>query len=232
MTILKIRGGDLDLVEYEFNSFQPGNDLKTVGLEKTYDLKIRTEPVTVKAPGRIHLTVLDMNRFAPGHPGGGGIGFAIQVYAQATARTIPAGYEITYSRPAIIEHFLILFSKVTGYTGGFAVQAMDHEYKHVGLGSTCTIITAVAAAVNRAVGDPLTTDQLRTLIGNNYVEETDGGLVTYGFETGVGPAVTSYGGMAVMGDDLAIVYRHEFAADKYVHIVIPPSSISSAGEEE
>ncbi|MDD1728729.1 MAG: GHMP kinase, partial [Methanospirillum sp.] len=25
---------------------------------------------------------------------------------------------------------------------------------------------------------------------------------------------------------------HEFAADKYVHIVIPPSSISSAGEEE
>jgi len=232
MTILKIRGGDLDLVEYEFNSFRPGEDLKTAGLEKKYDLKIQSEPVKVRAPGRIHLTVLDMNRFAPGHPGGGGIGFAIQVYAHATARVIPAGFEIKYGRPAIIEHFLLLFSKVVGYTGGFEIEAQDHEYKHVGLGSTCTILTTVASAVNKAVGEPLTQDQLRILIGHNYVEETEGGLVTYGFETGVGPAVTTYGGMAVMGDDLALVYRHEFAADKHVHIIIPPSSISSAGEEE
>ena len=28
--------------------------------------------IMVKAPARIHLTVLDMNRFAPDHPGGGG----------------------------------------------------------------------------------------------------------------------------------------------------------------
>lgn len=91
---------------------------------------------------------------------------------------------------------------------------------------------AIAAAVNHAVGDPLTRDQLRILIGYNYVEETEGGLVAYGFETGVGPAVSNYGGMAIMGDDLALVYRRDFATDKYVHIVIPPSSISTAGEEE
>jgi beta-ribofuranosylaminobenzene 5'-phosphate synthase len=232
MTILKIRGGDLDLVEYEFNSFKAGENLDTAGLQGKYELKIRDEPVRVRAPGRIHLTVLDMNRFAPGHPGGGGIGFAIQVYAHATARTIPSGYEITYDRPAIIEHFLALFSQVVGYTGGFAVDARDHEYKHIGLGSTSTILTTIASAVNKVLGDPLTHDQLRILIGHNYVEETDGGLVAYGFETGVGPAVSIYGGMAVMGDDLALVYRHDFAADKHVYIVIPPSSISSAGEEE
>lgn len=232
MTILKIRGGDLDLVEYEFNSFHPGENLETKGFEGTYDLKVHAGPVNVRAPGRIHLTVLDMNRFAPGHPGGGGIGFAIQVYAHATARCIPSGFEIGYTRPAIIEHFLRLFSTVVGYKGGFSIQAQDHEYKHVGLGSTSTILMAVAAAVNHAVGDPLTRDQLRILIGHNYVEETESGLVTYGFETGVGPAVSNYGGMAIMGDDLSLVYRHEFAADKYVHIVIPPSSISSAGEEE
>ncbi len=232
MAILKIRGGDLDLVEYEFVSFRPGENLKTKGFEGTYPLQISEQPVTVKAPGRIHLTVLDMNRFAPGHPGGGGIGFAIQVYCKATVRCIPQGYEIQYNRPAIIEHFLRLFSRVTGYTGGFSVQAIDHEYKHVGLGSTSTILIAVAAAVNQAVGSPLTREQLRILIGHNYVEETEGGLVAYGFETGVGPAVSSYGGMAIMGDDLTLVHRHEFASDKFVHIVIPPSSISSAGEEE
>lgn len=232
MTILRIRGGDLDLVEYEFNSFQPGEQLNTLGLQGPYQLTIQDRPVTAQAPGRIHLTVLDMNRFAPGHPGGGGIGFAIKVYCQATVRCTTGGYEIAYSRPAIIEHFLRLFAAVTGYTGGFSVQATDHEYKHVGLGSTSTILTAVAAAANTAVGSPLTLDQLRLLIGHNYVEETEGGQVAYGFETGVGPAVSSYGGMAVMGDNLSLVHRHEFAADKWVHIVIPPSSISSAGEEE
>jgi len=232
MTILKFRGGDLDLVEFEFLPFHPGEDLKTKGFEGTYALTMCDKPVTVQAPGRIHLTVLDMNRFSPGHPGGGGLGFAIAVYAKATVRCVASGYEIEYNRPAIIEHFLRLFSTVTGYAGGFSVQAQDHEYKHVGLGSTSTILIAVAAAVNQAVGSPLTREQLRILIGHNYVEETEGGLVAYGFETGVGPAVSSYGGMAVMGDELTLVYRHVFAADKHVHIVIPPSSISSAGEEE
>lgn len=232
MTVLKIRGGDLDLVEYEFVSFHPGENLHLMGMEGEYSLKVSSEPVSVRAPGRIHLTVLDMNRFSPGHPGGGGIGFAIQVYARVTAACTGSGYVIEYDRPAIISHFLRLFSRVVGYSGGFSISARDHEYKHVGLGSTCTILIAVAAAVNRAIGDPLTLDQLRILIGNNYVEETEGGMVAYGFETGVGPAVSSYGGMAVMGDDLTIVYQQGFAADKHVHIVIPSSSISSAGEEE
>ncbi|HWQ65740.1 MAG TPA: GHMP kinase [Methanospirillum sp.] len=232
MTIMKIRGGDLDLVEYEFISFSPGENLKTLNLKRSYALKINEKAVKVKAPGRIHLTVLDMNRFAPGHPGGGGIGFAIQIYGEVEVRCSPSGNTIDYCRPAIIEHFLMLFSEVTGYSGGFSVKAVDHEYKHVGLGSTGTILMAVAVAVNHVVGEPLTRDQLRVLIGHNYIEETEGGKVAYGFETGVGPAVINYGGMAVMGDDLTLVYQKEFAVDKYVHIVIPPSEISSAGEEE
>ena len=34
MPIMMIRGGDLDLVEYEFRSFLPGEMTKTLGLEK------------------------------------------------------------------------------------------------------------------------------------------------------------------------------------------------------
>jgi beta-RFAP synthase len=206
--------------------------MNTCGFEGRYPLSPSKDTIRTKAPGRIHLTVLDMNRFAPGHPGGGGIGFAIDVYAEVEVRCIDNGFEINYSRPAIIRHFLSVFSKTVGYTGGFAVTAKDHDYKHVGLGSTSTILTALSAAVNRALGDPLTLDQLRILIGNNYVEETEEGLIAYGFETGVGPAVSGRGGMAVLGDNLTIVHQHPFAEGKNVHIVIPPSSISSAGEEE
>lgn len=233
MPTMKIRGGDLDLVEYEFTSFPPGQKLNTLGYEKKrYTLKPAKEKITVTAPARIHLTVLDMNRFAPDHPGGGGIGFAIQVYCTAEVACTKKGIEIDYGRSAIIENFVAVFKKTVGYSGGFKIKAIDHQYKHVGLGSTSTIMIAVATGMNEALGRPLTNDQLRKLIGHNYVEETVDGNIAFGFETGVGPAVSTYGGMAILGDELSLVYHHPFALGKNVYIIIPPTNISSAGTQE
>jgi beta-ribofuranosylaminobenzene 5'-phosphate synthase len=125
-----------------------------------------------------------------------------------------------------------VFSKAVGYKGGFRITATDHEHQHVGLGSTSTVMIAVATALNLAVGSPLTNTQLRHLIGHNYVEETADGKIAFGFETGVGPAVSTHGGMAVMGDELSLVYHHPFAEGKNVYIIIPPTDISSAGTQE
>jgi beta-RFAP synthase len=91
---------------------------------------------------------------------------------------------------------------------------------------------SLAHALNYAVGSPLTADQLRKIIGNNYVEETADDTIAFGFETGVGPAVSTYGGMAVMGDELTLVYHHPFGRGKNVFVVIPSSDISSAGARE
>jgi beta-RFAP synthase len=233
MAIMKIRGGDLDLVEYEFKAFAPGTDLKTLGLEKKkYVLKPVTGAIYVKAPARIHLTVLDMNRFAPDHPGGGGIGFAIQCYCTAEVECTKKAITIDYNRAPIVRNFVAVFRKVVGYSGGFRIKITDHEHKHVGLGSTSTVMIAVATAMNEAVGCPLSTTQLRHLIGHNYVEETADGQIAFGFETGVGPAVSIHGGMAVMGDELSLAYHHPFAEGKNVFIIIPPTDISSAGTQE
>jgi len=232
MAIMKIRGGDLDLVEYEFTSFLPGEQIKTLGYEKKYDLTPQKDVVTVNAPARIHLTVLDMNRFSPARPGGGGIGFAIQVYCSVSVECIDEGLEIDYSRASLIKHFAGIFKKTVNYQGGFRIRARDHEHKHVGLGSTSTVMIALAKALNVATGSPLTDDQLRKLVGYNYVEETSDGRIAPGFETGVGPAVSIHGGLAVTGDELALVYHHPFASDRNVFIVIPPSEISSAGDKE
>jgi beta-RFAP synthase len=233
MAIMKIRGGDLDLVEYDFKTFAPGKNLKTLGLENgTFDLKPKTGTVHVKAPARIHLTVLDMNRFAPDHPGGGGIGFAIKCYCTAEVSCTGNVTEIDYNRAVIVENFVAVFKKAVGYTGGFRIRVTDHDYKHVGLGSTSTVMIAVATALNEAVGSPLSNDQLRKLIGHNYVEETLDGSIAFGFETGVGPAVSTHGGMAVMGDELTLIYHHAFAEKKNVYIIIPPTDISSAGTQE
>ncbi|RPJ54491.1 MAG: GHMP kinase, partial [Methanobacteriota archaeon] len=45
MPTMKIRGGDLDLVEYEFNSFLPGEKINTLGFEGQYRLKPSTGTV-------------------------------------------------------------------------------------------------------------------------------------------------------------------------------------------
>lgn len=229
---MKIRGGDLDLVEYDFRSFPPGEHIRTLGYEKTYTFKPCKGTISVRAPARIHLSVLDMNRFAPEHPGGGGLGFAIQLYCTVDVTCTESGLEIDYSRSEIIEHFVAVFRKVTGYSGGFRIHAEDHQYPHVGLGSTSTIMIALATALNTAAGSPLSQDQLRYLVGHNYIEETTEGNVAFGFETGVGSAVSTYGGMAIMGDELTLVHHHSFAEDENVFIVIPPTTISSAGEKE
>lgn len=232
MPVMTIRGGDLDLVEYEFSPFNPGENIHTLGYERNYLLSPVKGTIRVVAPARIHLTVLDMNRFAPNRPGGGGIGFALKIYCGAEVTCTPAETTIDYSRDPIIRHFVEVFRKVTGYRGGFGIKAWDHERKHVGLGSTGTVLVAVAHAMNAAVGSPLNAEQIRMLIGNNYAEETADGRVTLGFETGVGPAVATYGGMAVMGDELSLVCHHPFAQGKNVFIIIPPTEVSSAGEKE
>ena len=229
---MKIRGGDLDLVEYEFQPFLPGESIHTMGLEKDYKLSQTLGKVKVVAPGRIHLTVLDMNRFAPNRPGGGGVGFALQIYCSAEVECTPSDLSIDYSREPIIRHFVEVFRKTVRYRGGFSIKIQDHQRKHVGLGSTGSVLLALGHALNVAVGSPLNSEEIRLLLGNNYVEETEDGRITLGFETGVGPAAATYGGMVITGDELALVYRHAFARDKNVFVIIPPTMVSSAGRTE
>ncbi|MDK2973995.1 MAG: beta-ribofuranosylaminobenzene 5-phosphate synthase [Methanofollis sp.] len=232
MPAMMIRGGDLDLVEYEFEPFAAGERIRPLEIGREVTLRPLDGTVTVQAPARIHATVLDMNRFAPGQPGGGGFGFAVKVYCTANVTCTDREIEIDYDRVPIVRHIVEAFRATVGYPGGFRIAAQDHRYKHVGLGSTGTILLAVCHAMNAAVGSPLTSEELRILVGRNFVEETADDRVAFGFETGVGPAASTYGGFVVLGDDLSLAYRHPFAEGRNVFIIIPSSAISSAGVSE
>jgi len=171
MPTMMIRGGDLDLVEYEFEPFAAGEQIRPLDIGRETTLRPQEGAVTVRAPARIHATVLDMNRFAPGQPGGGGFGFAVKVYCTATAECTDGDVEIDYDRVPIVRHIVEAFRATVGYRGGFRIAARDHQYKHVGLGSTGTILLAVCHAMNAAVGSPLTAEELRILVGRNFVED-------------------------------------------------------------
>jgi predicted sugar kinase len=216
MPIFKVRAGDHDLVDIEFSSFHPGENLRTIGLERAYDLKPVKGTVSVRSPAA----------------GGGALGFALQLYCYVDVSCTASETTIDYSRKPMVQHFVHLFKKVTGYKGGFRIHCKDHGRLHVGLGSTSTIMISLAAALNHAVGSPLTMEQLRKLVGHNYVEETPGDDVSFAFETGVGPAVSLYGGMGIMGDELALAYHHSFGEGKNVFVVTPPSDSFSGGAHE
>lgn len=222
MVKLQVRGGDLDLIEYDFSPFKPGENINV----SCVSLKKRPEScgksITLKVPSRIHLSVLDMNRFSPGTPGGGGFGFALQVYHTVEV-TASEERVINSNRVSLIAHLIEVFKQATGYAGSFTVVSKGNsEMEHIGLGSTCTTGIAVLLGMNEAVGCPLSRDDLRVLLGWNYIEETkEKNEVVYGFETGVGALTALNGGMNIIGDKLVPIFSCSFAEDKNVFILIP-----------
>ncbi len=214
---------------------EPGTILNRIPL-KVGKIRIKKEKVKVKVPARIHLSVLDMTKFAPKKPGGGGIGYGIELYAEASVE-LSDDFCIESKRKTIVEHTAKVLAKTVGYEGGFFIEAQDHGINHLGLGSTSATMSAVAYAVNAVLGKPLELRDLRRLIGYNFVEEWSEEKVVPGFETGVGPAVGYYGGFVVISDDLEVVHRFCIPDDREVLLCMPKEesilrSSKNAGEEE
>ncbi|HID74011.1 MAG TPA: GHMP kinase, partial [Thermoplasmata archaeon] len=198
---------------------------------------VKPGPITVmeraeaEVPCRTHLSVLDMRRFEPGVPGGGGIGHAIDLRARAVVR-VADEWTVRSSRPHVVEHAARVVAGAAGYGGALEVEAEDHGIRHLGLGSTSALMTAVAVAVNHVLGRPLGSRDLRHIIGRNFVEDHPEGVVP-GFETGVGPAVGLYGGFIVMTDALAIASRMSLPDGwQAVIAVVHGDPRKSSGEEE
>jgi beta-RFAP synthase len=214
---------------------EPGTILNLIPL-KVGKIRAKKDKVKVKVPARIHLSVLDMTKFAPRKPGGGGLGYGIGLYAEASVE-LSDDFCIKSKRKTIVEHTAKVLAKSVGYEGGFLIEAHDHGMNHLGLGSTSATMSAVAYAVNAVLGKPLDLRDLRRLIGYNFVEEWSEEKVVPGFETGVGPAVGYYGGFVVISDDLEVIHRSCIPDDREVLLCVPQEestlrSSRNAGEEE
>jgi len=206
-------------------TFEPGENLDTLGIEMSASLLRKN--LVVGFPSRIHVTPVDCNRFAFSKPGGGGIGFAIDLPNKlkiAPAASVGIRSSIQHY-DHIVNHYIKLMEKVLHVELRIELSLSLSELmsKHFGLGSSVCVACAVMWSINRLCGNPLTLEQLRLLIAHNFVEECQGRL-SRGLETGVGTSVIFRGGISVIADQIIEVFHRPFPEGYSVLIVDPVTS--------
>ena len=221
-------GGPFDRLTSVLEEFIPG-DKNFINFPETFGVAPRTvsrvveREVEVKVPARLHISVMDMNRFNPYRPGGGGIGLALGIYFRARVRAVTKP-EITVNgeRPLIVRHFAHVFKEILEYPGGFEIELFDHKRRHVGLGSSSGTMCAACIGINEALGRPFNNRELRRVMVYNACEESPTGhdYLIRNFETGIGAMAGVHGGMVVGSDDAELIYRIPLPETKAI-VVIP-----------
>lgn len=178
----------------------------------------------VEVPSRLHASVIDMNRFDVGRPGGGGVGFAVALFCRSRA-VVCGGRDVVArgNRPGIAVHLGRLFQAITGVPLGVEIEINDHGRQHMGLGSSIGTISAAAVSLNELFGRPFTQRDLRKLVAHNYCEEAaeDPRQLVPGFETNVGAMAAIHGGMVVASDHCELLCRMPFPEPMRALLVLP-----------
>lgn len=204
--------------------FEPGSQINTLSmLRKSI---IRNPKIKIRFPNRIHMTPIDCNRFGFGMPGGGGIGFAIDIKNNLeiySSSKIQINTNRRKSIPLILHYFRVM-KKILQFRSNlsFKLEISPKLEQHIGLGSSVSIACAVIFGINKMFGDPLSIDEMRMLIANNFVEEYKN-KVTRGLETGVGTSVILRGGISVIGGDIVELF-HRRIPNEYVILLINPGT--------
>lgn len=187
--------------------FSPGEYIDDLKMSRPR--KPMHEAASFTFPSRIHVTPIDCNRFAFGVPGGGGVGFAIEMENYLRLHLCETDSVDALPRHVpVLEHYVALAKKVLAYDGGIGVECRLASVlaKHSGLGSNVGLASACMQGVNFMFGEALSIQEIRRLVAQNFVEECEGSL-SRGLETGVGTQVILAGGTCVVGDSTVLLYE-------------------------
>ena len=205
----------------ELDLFDPGDNQVFHCVPKRTSPRIQS--LGVRFPGRIHITPIDCNRFNFGKPGGGGIGFAVELNNELHVRL--ADKDVVISEPIhqpLLHHYLILLKRLFLFDGSLEVrcQISDPMRQHSGLGSSVAIATAFMQGVNVLFGCPLSYEEIRQLVAANFIEVCQSRLAR-GLETGVGTYVILNGGFAIIADEIVPLYSTTMLNGLQVVLVQP-----------
>lgn len=225
---ISIIGGLFERNTTVLEEFEPGEKEfvlypESFGVAPRQVREVIEREVNITIPARLHTSVLDMNRFSPSRPGGGGIGFAVGIHFQARVRSMKKSEIVVKGqRPLIVKHFASVFKEILNFPGGFEIELYDHGRRHVGLGSSSGAMCAACIGINEVLGRPFNNRELRRILGYNACEESPHSdeFLIRGFETGIGAMAGINGGMVLGTDDMELIYRTHLPNTRAV-IMIP-----------
>ena len=217
----------------EVIAFEPGSDIRSLSLQRSANL-IYNE-VVLNFPSRIHCSPIDCNRFNFGKPGGGGIGFAIDLPNQITiARSNRNSIKCNdMARGPIVEHYVKVIKALLSSDECFKIDLKISElmHQHFGLGSSVSIACGVVFGLNKLFDTPFTITDMRRIIADNFVEEFKG-KVSRGLETGVGTSVVLKGGISVIANEIVEILNQSFPENYSVFLIDPHTTRPNADEPE
>jgi beta-ribofuranosylaminobenzene 5'-phosphate synthase len=214
-----------------FTTFVPGENIDSLGLKREANREL--SGISLMFPSRIHMTPIDCNRFGFGKPGGGGIGFAVDLPNQLNI-SISSEAKIesnSAKHRALVIHYFKLVQAVlkTELSFHFELNLHDMMTQHFGLGSSICVACATVFGLNKILGSPLSIEEIRSLVAYNFVEEYMG-EVTRGLETGVGSSVILRGGISVVGNEIVEVFHRPFP-EGYSILLIDPKTTRPNSEQ-
>lgn len=227
-------------VKFAFEEFLPGYVHSPVVPSKEAVMKYRQ--VKCQIPTRFATFAINPSRFA--HPSRphfydvSSVNFAVNVYTQAEVTLIDNSEIIidpSVERPLIAQHAAELIRKAVGLTEiGLKINvSSDFKTKHAGLATSAAIQHSIAYAVNKALGEPLSREQLIIYLAENNGEESDrpGFLISEPSTGGLGAVCLWGGGIVFLGDEMKVVAQTSIP-ESYTYVLGLPSVSRENNVEE
>ncbi len=133
------------------------------------------------------------------------------------------------TRKPLIEHVVKIMQQTLGFDTGFSVIAKNnHNTLHGGLGSSSTLMTAVAQAINIIMGNHLTVQEMTKLLAQNYGEETNktGMLSTMASIGGASASALSGKSLIIIGGEAEIWIKEDLPVG-YEAVLLYPKNIKA-----
>jgi hypothetical protein len=158
------------------------------------------------------------------------VNFSIGKFTEVNVEIRNDGRNVIDSLPkhkAIIEHVIKIMQKTLNMKSGFNVSAKNlHGISHGGLGSSSSIMSAVAQAINILMGRALSVGDITKLISQNYGEESDKkGFLTPSASIGGSTAAALSGeSLVIMGGE-SDIWCLDRLPKEYCAILLYPKKI-------
>lgn len=185
------------------------------------------KPISISVPHRTSISVLDMNHFSLGKPGGGNLGFAIdkrtslKIYPSKKLRIKTNNLSECRSKELIsfTKHYCNLYN----YSQKFELDIESIEHHHFGLATSSSFQTALLCILKLYHNEVIDFSTINNCVSENYLEYVDGKLVP-GFTTGLSTYINLNGGFAFIDQKLNVL--ESLKMPEWDYYILSPSKYS------